>query len=257
MTSKSCAVIYYDNQAQQYIAVGSSEEDAIQKIPIQHQKFKRFVYHDFHNINPLDAVKLDKHGRRGDWITTVSGIPFYCFDPKIGDISLSDICHACGYECRWGNMSKQFYSVAQHSVYVGLAAEEYALETTGSKDLGWLAKLVGYLHDAHEAYSGDHPTPIKRHIPILQCVEDLLDTAIFEKIGVSKNNYLSVLEFVKKADRSVLVMEKYALVKQTEWHSWDCLEPPWKPEGWLKPMGPDESGQFMLNALKDIGLKNV
>ena len=74
--------------------------------------------------------------------------------PRPSDITIDDIALSLSRECRFGNFTRSFYSVAQHSVNV--AAQVRAMG--GDR----VAQLIALLHDAHEAYIGDVPTPHKR-----------------------------------------------------------------------------------------------
>ncbi len=83
-------------------------------------------------------------GASGEWIE--------CTDPWRTPINLETIAHALANTCRWGGHCSRFYSVAAHSIHVmALLENTYGLE--GAR--------AGLMHDAHEAYTGDCPSPIK------------------------------------------------------------------------------------------------
>ncbi len=111
--------------------------------------------------------------RTGDWIQTYSGLKMYPLDPRPEEINLVDIAHALSNICRYTGHCGEFYSVAQHSVYVSVyASQENAL---------W-----GLLHDASEAYLCDIARPIKRSVFLKgyrEC-EDVLMQCIAEKFGL-------------------------------------------------------------------------
>src|ERR1035441_1601867 len=80
-------------------------------------------------------------------ITTFSGVRFWPLIPNPADIRIEDIAHALSNQCRFGGHTREFYSVAEHSVRVSqLCTPENAL---------W-----GLLHDASEAYLSDVTAPI-------------------------------------------------------------------------------------------------
>ena len=84
------------------------------------------------------------------YILTHSSCKVYPLAPKKSEICFEDIAHALSHICRWTGHCNEFFSVAQHSVYVSsLASPENAL---------W-----GLLHDASEAYLCDLSRPVKRH----------------------------------------------------------------------------------------------
>jgi hypothetical protein len=84
----------------------------------------------------------------GDWIQTYRHHKFYPLSPRIEDIDIEDIAHALSCICRFTGHTKEFYSVAQHSVAVSHFCDE--------EDALW-----GLLHDASEAYLSDISRPFK------------------------------------------------------------------------------------------------
>jgi flavin-dependent thymidylate synthase len=103
----------------------------------------------------------------GDWMQTYSGGRFYPGDPRIEQIELTDIARALSRICRYAGHCEQFYSVAQHSVYVsGMVPPEHA--------------LCALMHDATEAYLVDIPRPLKRMLAGYTVLEDRLWRVIAE-----------------------------------------------------------------------------
>lgn len=86
--------------------------------------------------------------RGRDWIITYTGRAVYPLDLRPEDVCIDDIAHALSLQCRWGGHTREFYSVAEHSVRVALLCP---IEH----------RLWGLLHDAAEAYLIDVPRPLK------------------------------------------------------------------------------------------------
>ncbi len=115
------------------------------------------------------------------------------FGPK--DIDILDIAHALSHLCRWTGHCGEFYSVAQHSVYVSnIVAPAFALE--------------GLLHDASEAYLGDVNRPLKFLLPAYREIEADVDRAIRTRYGLP----LVESPQVKEADDILLVTESRDLM---------------------------------------------
>lgn len=107
----------------------------------------------------------------GETIRTFKGHYINVFDPKPESIDIEDIAHALSHVCRFGGHTKEFYSVAQHSIEV--------MELCSDDN-----KLSALLHDASEAYMCDMPRPIKRHLPDYKKVENGLMHAIAQRFDL-------------------------------------------------------------------------
>lgn len=144
------------------------------------------------------------HINVGDfWMETCSGrkIDFVNPDPEqvfLEDIAwgLSRIPRFCGHTGDW-----QPLSVAMHSVWVGM----YVWEETNNAE----ASLHALLHDAHEAYTGDIPKPLKS-LPGLrneiQAVEERLQLAIYRALNIPALTP-EIAKLVEQADQQALAIE--------------------------------------------------
>jgi 5'-deoxynucleotidase YfbR-like HD superfamily hydrolase len=125
-----------------------------------------------------------------DSIRLHSGNYLNVLKPDPDKITIEDIAHALSHQPRFAGHTKEFYSVAQHSVWV---SEHCSPEN----------KMEGLLHDASEAFLCDIPSPIKPHIPEYIKIETTLMIAVALKF---KFNYPLSFE-VKKYDREALEYE--------------------------------------------------
>lgn len=133
-------------------------------------------------------------------IKTYSGHYIDVFNPDPDAIDIRDIAHALSLTARWGGHTKSFYSVGSHSIWVAAnLPDEF--------------KLEGLLHDAAEAYIGDMPKPIKRHLPDFNALETILDKAIRSKFGLP----LEMSPEVKKIDYKALEYEWANIKHNEEW----------------------------------------
>ncbi|MHA7847153.1 HD family hydrolase [Serratia sp. D1N4] len=125
------------------------------------------------------------------WIKTFSGLHFNYAKPTPESICIEDIVQALSHECRFAGHLPEFYSVAQHSVLVSrIVPPEFALEAL--------------LHDAHEAYCKDIPSPLKRLIPDYRGIENSIDFVIRHKFGLPAE----LSSEVKHADLVMLATER-------------------------------------------------
>lgn len=114
-------------------------------------------------------------GLKHAYITTRSGRKFHPLAVESGDVCLEDVAHALSMIPRFAGHPASFYSVAQHSLLV----EELArLHGEAEEDL----LRACLLHDAHEAYVGDVPSPLKRLIPGWYDFEELVSSSVREAL---------------------------------------------------------------------------
>jgi hypothetical protein len=126
---------------------------------------------------------------------TNSGTLVYLTDPKKEQICIYDIAHNLSHQARYNGALDQFYSVAQHSVYVAEYMESQGHDTNMC--------LKALLHDAHEAYLGDVVTPLKVLLPDYMVIEQNLDDVICDKFKVPRG----MPPELKEADKIIYATE--------------------------------------------------
>lgn len=125
------------------------------------------------------------------YIATSTGkhIDFVNITPD--QICIEDIARGLSNVCRFAGQLENFYSVAQHSVYVSqIVPSDFALEAL--------------LHDATEAYMGDVTSPLKAMLPDYKKIEKYFDSAIRLKFGIPPVMPIEV----RDADLVMLATEK-------------------------------------------------
>lgn len=123
------------------------------------------------------------------YLTTASGRDIDIQRLTPDDISILDIAHSLSNLCRFGGHTREFYSVAQHSVRVAMALPP---------DL----RLAGLLHDATEAYVVDLPRPIKNLLPDYKKLEARVWETISFRFGVARFEHPLVKEMDDRALRT-------------------------------------------------------
>lgn len=131
------------------------------------------------------------------WLQTFSGKKFYPFNPIYQAICIEDIAHSLSLQCRYNGHSKEFYSVAEHSV---LMSRFYFAEDM---------ELARYalLHDASEAYLSDIPRPLKLlpEFEFYRRAERDLQHLIYHRFGLVYYN--DEPEEIRRADYQILCEE--------------------------------------------------
>lgn len=170
-----------------------------------------------------------------------SGRKFHPFAPRIQDLHIEDIAHALSNLCRFAGHTSEFYSVAQHSVYVAMA-----VELAGGSPIEVLA---GLLHDAPEAYIIDLPTPIKAELPVYRSTEALWWDLVCKLWNIPKTQ--AIEDKIAYADQRAFFTEARDLMgNPEEWRN----RPGYDPLPILvKPLLPQEArNMFMQHYIKCI-----
>jgi hypothetical protein len=148
----------------------------------------------------------DGRGMNDARFLTYSGKSLSLLRPQPAEIDVQDIAHHLSQMCRFNGATREFYSVAQHSVHVSIEAEriapyQHAVEFA----------FFGLFHDASEAFLCDLSRPIKytaQLAPYLE-IEAVMQQAIFARFGLGPN----MPQAIKEADDCLLGAEFRDLMK--------------------------------------------
>jgi uncharacterized protein len=175
------------------------------------------------------------------WIQTLNGKRFNLDKPNAEAIDPHDLAVCLARKCRFGGHCREFYSVAQHSIFVCELTPDPAL------------KLHALLHDAHEAYwgFGDVLRPAK-HLDkdvanFLGCHARLIDGAIAKRFKTNRDWFHHPA--VKHADNVALATEARDLMEEPPC-PWDQLPEPHSER--IEPLGIDESYRRFMARLYEL-----
>lgn len=150
-------------------------------------------------------------GGRMSWILTATGGTFDYLEACVADVDVVDIASALSKLCRFAGHTRQFYSVAQHSVMVSrLLPPEMA--------------LAGLLHDATEAYLVDLPSPLKALLPGYR----MLERRVWELVAARFDLPRELPAEVHRADLIMLATERRDLMMP--------CDVPWPQLGGVVPL---------------------
>lgn len=164
-------------------------------------------------------------------ILTFRGQYFDFLNPHLNEFDIRDIAHALSNVCRFAGHTREFYSVAQHSVMVA----RICMRTARPADVIDYGR-AGLLHDAAEAYIGDITSPLKQLLPDYKVIEQRIEAALFNAFGI--DSLPEQTKLVKHADLVMLATEQRDLMAphSDEWMLISGIEPlpeiinPWYPE---------------------------
>jgi hypothetical protein len=139
----------------------------------------------------------------GEWLATASGAAFDLTGQNERQVDIRDIAAALAKQCRFNGATLQFYSVAQHSCVVAQALKKH----------GPLVQLLGLMHDAHEAYTGDIARPVKRLVASVgaynafQDLEETIQRTIHRAFRLPEKPSKAFCALVEMADEATLATE--------------------------------------------------
>lgn len=176
----------------------------------------------------------------GGWIMLASGKRFYPLRAQPEELEITDIAAGLSNMCRFAGHCRQFYSVAQHSVWVS--------RLCGPPELA----LWGLLHDASEAFIADIARPIK-HLPELEGYRNF-EKKLMEVVCLRFGLPFEQPAVVKTADNILAATEARDLMPHplpTDWilqpsHGYAVL-----PDTVI-PMGPVQAYNFFLGAYEGL-----
>lgn len=119
-----------------------------------------------------------------------SGTEFDILDPWNSSFGIEDIARGLSLICRYVGQCREFYSVAEHSLYVSQLCPDHA--------------MAALLHDAAEAFIGDVSGPLKALLPAYKRIEREVEAAIFARFDIS----YPLAKDIKAADLSVTAAEQ-------------------------------------------------
>lgn len=162
-----------------------------------------------------------------------SGAYFDFANPEASEFTIEDIAGALSRLCRFTGQTREFYSVAQHSVVV-------------SRMLPDRLKLAGLLHDAHEAFVGDISTPLKGLLPDFRALEHRIQRVVLARFGLHHPLPLEV----KHADECALLTEARDLLPPHDpWPAFAHMQPSLVP---TYPLAPKTAEAHFMAAYRHL-----
>ncbi|MFC7515080.1 YfbR-like 5'-deoxynucleotidase [Herbaspirillum sp. GCM10030257] len=169
-----------------------------------------------------------------------SGHYFNFEDPHRNEFSIDDIARSLSKQCRFVGHTREFYSVAQHSVLTSyVVAPEYAYDAL--------------MHDAAEAFTGDVSRPLKQLLPDFKAIEKRVEEVVFTRFHVSN----PLPDAVKHADLVMLATERRDLMPD-DGELWRGLETISPLATKIEPVGHEAAYQmFVSRYLELLGLSGA
>lgn len=129
------------------------------------------------------------------------------FDYEAPSIVLADVARGLSQVCRFAGQTDRYYTVAEHSMLVA------ALVLEDTRDIGLTQAALW--HDAHEAFVGDVPTPLKPKLgPEYRVIVDRIDIAVASYLGIDPDTLHDPA--IKRADRLAMLYEASILQPRSD-----------------------------------------
>jgi 5'-deoxynucleotidase YfbR-like HD superfamily hydrolase len=194
------------------------------------------------------------------WLQTSSGIALDLLNPQPAQICLGDIARQLSRLPRFNGATSGpvAFSVAQHSC---LVMELVAHYTRASPDPMLL--LAALLHDAHEAYVGDMPTPVKDALAHLGngfivgwcMLVDRIQCAVHQSVALSSQLPGEWEHLIRAADLQALTLERDAFMLPLAKPWPDMPKPPQGFDMPLAPCAPHLAERHFIAAVQDCFLR--
>lgn len=169
----------------------------------------------------------------GPTILLRGGTYFDFLAPEQSEFTIEDVAHSLSNICRFAGHCGQFYSVAQHSVYVSQAVpREHA--------------LAGLMHDAVEFVVGDMPKPLKDLLPEYSAIEKRIEAVVLARFGIE----LPLPSCIKEADVVMLATEQSQLMRNRD--DWDYTRGRQPLDMFIPYMAPDVARSFFLKRFREL-----
>ena len=158
------------------------------------------------------------------WVLQADGQPYWPEKPDPSVVNVEVIAQSLSQKVRFGGHGRPFYSVAQHSLFV---AHMVRVELAKQIEMGvatplyaWKVERAAQMHDAHEAWLVDLPSPLKKIWWIndrWRALEDRWDEAIAAAMGIEHSVLID--KAVKTFDVVALLLEGQYIMPETpgEW----------------------------------------
>ena len=178
----------------------------------------------------LDLLKRPS-GRTA--IITASGFAIDLAAPDATGLPIEDVARALAYEPRWRGATRQFYSVAEHSVLVSsLVPSRLAYDAL--------------FHDVLEFLTGDMSSPMKAHLGRDELKAKLapIEAALAQWFGYGVDD-----PAVKRADLIAMATELRDLLPPA-WMDWGHLPDPAVEK--IAPVGPERAYDLFLARYEEV-----
>lgn len=180
-----------------------------------------------------DQLELFRKPSGRTAILTASGFVLDLTSPDATGLPVEDVARGLAYQPRWCGATRQFYSVAEHSVMVSRLVPP-AL----AYDALW--------HDGIEFLQGDWPSPLKVYLgrdDINQKLEPI-EAALAAQFSFERHR-----DEVKKADLVAMATELRDLLPPA-WMDWGHLPPPAKTR--IEPVGPERAYALFMERYHEV-----
>jgi 5'-deoxynucleotidase YfbR-like HD superfamily hydrolase len=177
--------------------------------------------------------------RLPETIDTHTGKAFNYNKPEV---CAADVAHGLAYVCRFAGHVSRYMSVAEHSIIVSRLAASMRPELA----------LAALWHDAHEAYMGDMPKPLKNMVgKDYTSIAAKIDEAIAKQLKVPA----LASPIIKSADNLAVLYEARELKPNGGWaftknfhheQAEACVD-------WKIGLSPEAAESFFLNENYSLG----